>query len=152
MNQLKRHKKLILFILIFFAIISPIFKIDNWENVYTSKNICYQDTCFHYEIVDSPETRQLWLMYRKVLPIQSWMLFVFTDSLVHKFRMKNTLIPLDILRLDKNFNIQYINHNTLPCTQLNCPNYGPDKLSKYVLEINAWQAQDRQLWKKLILK
>lgn len=152
MNRLRKYKKLILIILIFLAIIAPMLKTDKWEKVYTSKQICYQENCFHYEIADSSETRQLWLMYRKNLPIQSWMLFVFTDSLEHSFRMKNTLIPLDIIRLDKNFKIQYISHETPPCKQEDCPSYGTDKLSKYVLEINSWLAKDRQIWDKLILR
>jgi len=152
MNRLRKYKKLILIILIFLAIIAPMFKTDKWEKVYTSKQICYQENCFHYEIADSSETRQLWLMYRKSLPTQSWMLFVFTDSLVHSFRMKNTLIPLDIIRLDKNFKIQYISHETPPCKQETCPSYGTDKLSKYVLEINSWLAKNRQIWDKLILR
>lgn len=152
MTQFRKYKKLILTILIFFAIISPMFKIDRWEKVYTYKNICYQNNCFHYEIVDSSETRQLWLMFRKNLPIQSWMLFVFPSSSINKFWMKNTLIPLDIIRLDKNFIIQYVNHHTPLCEWSECPSYGPDQLSKYILEINSWQAENRQVWEKLILR
>ena len=152
MNKLRKYKKTILIILIFLAVIAPRFKTDNLEKVYTSKQICYQENCFHYEIADSPETRQLWLMYRQYLPIQSWMLFVFTDSLSHNFRMKNTLIPLDIIRLDKNLSIQYISHETPPCKQSDCPSYGTDKQSKYVLEINSGLSKDRKIWENLILR
>mgnify|MGYP001806043358 CR=1 FL=1 len=152
MSKFRKYKKLILIILIFLAIISPMFKSHKLENIYTSKQICYQEKCFHYEIADSPETRQLWLMYRDSLPMQSWMLFVFTDSMAHSFWMKNTLIPLDIIRLDKNLSIQYISHETPPCKQSDCPSYGTDRQSKYVLEINSGLSKDRKIWENLILR
>lgn len=152
MNKLRKSKKLILIILIFFAIISPIFKTDKWNTIYSYNKICYQNDCFHYEIADTPETRQLWLMYRESLPIQSWMLFFFNESSIHSFRMKNTLIPLDILRLDKNFEIIYISPNTPPCTELDCPWYGPQAKSKYVLEVNAGLSKERSVWDRMILR
>lgn len=152
MRQLKRYKKLILIILILFAIVPPIFKTDKSERVYFYKNICYQNDCFHYEIADSSGTRQLWLMFRKTLPIQSWMLFVFPNSSINKFWMKNTIIPLDIIRLDKDFTIQYINRNTPWCEGSKCPSYWPNKLSKYVLELNSWQSENWQVWENLIFR
>lgn len=152
MIWLKKYKKLILIILLFFAVISPIFKIDKWDKIYSYNKICHQNTCFRYEIADTSETRQLWLMFREKLPTQSWMLFLFPNSSIHSFRMKNTLIPLDIIRLDKNFKIQYISYETPPCKQKNCPNYWTEKLSKYVLEINSWLSKGRQIWNKLILR
>jgi uncharacterized protein len=48
------------------------------------------------EIADSPETRERGLMYRKELPRNQGMLFVFDDPQRVGFWMKDTFIPLDI--------------------------------------------------------
>jgi uncharacterized protein len=49
------------------------------------------------EIVDTPETIQRGLMFRKSLGPNEGMLFVFEQAGFYPFWMKNTLIPLDIL-------------------------------------------------------
>ena len=52
--------------------------------------------------------------------------------------MKNTKIPLDMIRLDDAGKIVFLEKNVPPCTADPCPNYGPDDIaSKYVLELNA---------------
>ena len=51
--------------------------------------------------------------------------------------MKNTLIPLDIIFIDKNFNIVNIIQNTQPCTKEPCQIYSSLKPVQYVIETNA---------------
>ena len=61
--------------------------------------MCYENHCFELEIADTPEKRELWLMFRESLAENQGMLFVFDRSDFWSFWMRNTLIPLDIVRL-----------------------------------------------------
>ncbi|MBO4203793.1 DUF192 domain-containing protein [bacterium] len=77
-------------------------------------------------------------MYRESLPENAGMLFIFDEPAYLRFWMKNTLIPLEMIRLDENFNIVDI-QEAEPCTtpnQENCPIYTPKSKAQYVLEIN----------------
>ena len=103
-----------------------------------------QKSCFNIEIADTEESRQLWLMYRKNLPEKSWMLFVFPDSWIYPFRMKNTFIPLAWIRIDENMKIVDIIEMD-PCNTENCPSYKPKSEAKYVLEINQYRISEKWL-------
>lgn len=48
------------------------------------------------EIADNPDSRERGLMYRKSMPAQYGMLFIFEQPEPMAFWMKNTLIPLSI--------------------------------------------------------
>ncbi len=62
------------------------------------------------------------------------MLFVFEEEGPHSFYMKNTLIPLDIIFIDKDLKIVSIQRNASPLDESGIPSGGP---VQYVLEINA---------------
>ncbi|GHV24982.1 hypothetical protein FACS1894176_02450 [Bacteroidia bacterium] len=74
-------------------------------------------------------------MYRETLPDDAGMLFIFPDEATHSFRMKNTLIPLDMLRLSSGLQIVDM-QEAEPCTADPCPSYLPAEKSQYVLELN----------------
>ncbi|AHB41349.1 hypothetical protein P148_SR1C00001G0558 [candidate division SR1 bacterium RAAC1_SR1_1] len=98
--------------------------------------ICINNLCFSIEIADTPEERQLGLMYRKQLPELAGMLFVFQQSGQYNFWMKNTLIPLDMIWINQDQKIIDIQQAT-PCTADPCPTYNPQGTSSYVLELNS---------------
>lgn len=80
------------------------------------------------------------LMYREGLPERSGMLFLFTDAAAHKFWMKNTKIPLDIIWLDGSGNVVFVSADTPPCRADPCPTYGPDVPVATVLELAGGMA------------
>ncbi len=85
------------------------------------------------EIANTYKQREIGLMFRKSLDMNKGMLFVFPVAKKHKFWMKNTYIPLDMIFFNnKNIvglveNVQA--HDLSP--------QGPDDLSNKVLEVPA---------------
>ena len=89
------------------------------------------------EIANEPEERTQGLMFRQNLDWDNGMFFVFEEERKLSFWMKNTLIPLDMLFIDKNFKIVEIKENVPPCKEDICPNYPSEIPAKYVLEVNG---------------
>lgn len=93
-------------------------------------------------------------MNRTSLDNDKGMLFVFREAEHYSFRMKNTLIPLDMIRLDEDFKILYIKNMAEPCTVDPCPLHTPWVSANYVLEIKWWRAQalGLQIGESMVLK
>lgn len=97
---------------------------------------------YRVEVARTAEEMAQGLMYRESLADRTGMLFLFPyDDDSHKFWMKNTLIPLDIIWLDKDGKVLFISANTPPCKADPCPNYGPDFAIANVLEIAGGMAE-----------
>ncbi|MDQ2871233.1 MAG: DUF192 domain-containing protein [Acidobacteriota bacterium] len=90
---------------------------------------------YRLELAKTPEDQAQGLMYRESLPEKSGMLFLFSDPGVHKFWMKNTMIPLDMIWLDPEGKVLFVSADTPPCKADPCANYGPDAAAASVLEI-----------------
>ena len=87
---------------------------------------------FKVEIADNNESRSKGLMWRKILPIGTGMLFVWEDEKNRSFWMKNTPLSLDILFFDKNG--LYIN-SALNTEPFSTKKISSSKPSKFVLEL-----------------
>lgn len=87
------------------------------------------------EIADTPEEMALGLMHRDSLCEDCGMIFLFQDEAKHSFWMKNTLIPLDIIFINKDMIIADI-LPAEPCATEECDTYTPREEALYVLEIN----------------
>ena len=92
---------------------------------------------FLMEIAKTSEERKLGLMYKESLDSNKGMIFIYNKEKKHPFWMKNTMIPLDIIWLNKSKKVVYISKNTQPCKQNDCLRIKPNRISIYVLEINA---------------
>lgn len=105
--------------------------------------ICFsaEGECFDAEIVKAKAQRERGLMFKKSLPENSGMLFIFEKEDNYPFWMKNTFIPLDIIWIDKNYKIVFIKENAKPCGLGSCPFIDPGINAKYVLEINTGLAE-----------
>lgn len=104
--------------------------------------VCSNTECFNVIIAENQEERMKGLMFVENMPEDEGMIFVFDNEATHAFWMKNTLIPLDMVWLDKDLNVVHIESNVPPCKQEQCPIYEPSRPSLYVLEINAGKAAE----------
>ena len=94
------------------------------------------------ELADTPETRERGLMFRRELAQDAGMLFIHDDAEPLAYWMKNTYIPLDILYFDRDRRLVSAQLGVLPCgRQPQCPLYPSAGPAKYVLELNAGEAQ-----------
>jgi len=102
--------------------------------------VCFESKCYSVEIAQTPEELSVGLMYRENLDKDKGMLFIFEEERKQAFWMKNTLIPLDIIWINKEMNVVFI-ENAVPCTQEDeCFQYVPSYDAIYVLEINFEEA------------
>ena len=97
------------------------------------------------EIAANNELRAQGLMFRDQLRPASGMLFFFPQDGEYPFWMKNTHIALDIIWIDSQKRIAHIGHDIPPCKIENCPNYPPNAISRYVLEVAAGVAKQHGL-------
>lgn len=86
------------------------------------------------EIADDEYQTQTGLMYRNNMEINQGMLFIFPNSGLRSFYMKNTEIPLDIIYIAEDKSIVNIQKNAKPMDETALPSEAP---AKYVLEVNA---------------
>ncbi len=92
------------------------------------------------EVMISDQDRALGLMFRKSLPEDKGMLFVFERSAFHGIWMKNCRFPIDIVWLDEDQRIVHVAEGVPPCKADPCPSYDPLRRASYVLELSAGQA------------
>ena len=105
------------------------------------------------EIAESEYETQTGLMYRKSMEDNQAMLFIFPNTQIHSFYMKNTAISLDIIFIKEDFTVGSFQINAEPFNETGLSSIVP---VKYVLEVNAglvekWQLQvgDTINYKKL---
>ena len=87
---------------------------------------------FDVELALDEPSQERGLMFRKEIPPDTGMLFVFPAESPHVFWMKNTLVPLDMLFLSKTRKIVAIIENAEPLT---LTPRDPQAPAQYVLEI-----------------
>jgi len=105
---------------------------------YAQGKVCFHEKCVEVEIATTPEELTQGLQKRVSLAEHGGMLFTFPESGVYRFWMKDTLFALDMVWLDENKKVIYIEKNVLPCEgQSWCPVYGPNKEARHVLEVSA---------------
>jgi hypothetical protein len=92
------------------------------------------------EIARTEPERRKGLMDRASLPENAGMLFIFDETSVHSFWMKDTLVPLDMIFVDEEGRIVGIVESAAPGT-LAARTVGAP--SRYVLEVNGGWARAR---------
>lgn len=87
------------------------------------------------EIADTPEKHAYGLMFKRSLPADEGMVFVFFEDPPSGFWMKNTFIPLSIAFFDEEGRIVRI-MDMDPCRTEECPTYEPGVAYSGALEVN----------------
>ena len=93
---------------------------------------------FQLDLAETPERRAKGLMYRKFLPADGGMLFIWPNTALRLFWMKNTPLSLDILFFDEAGKLVYLHPEAKPFSQDTISSIRP---AKYVVEIPAKTAK-----------
>lgn len=117
--------------------VSMIWAANAWANCQPGRVDLKNDTTqvrFDVELAITPQERSRGLMFRETMPRGAGMLFVFDPPQPVAFWMKNTLIPLDMIFLDRTGTVTHVHHGAIPGDLT--PIEGGDSVFA-VLEINA---------------
>jgi uncharacterized protein len=95
------------------------------------------DYSFNIEVATTTREQALGLMFRRSLPENTGMLFLYDPPQPTAMWMKNTLIPLDIVFIAPDGKVLRIESNTEPFSTAVIPSEGAISA---VLELNAGQA------------
>ncbi len=126
---MKKRYLVVIIILVVIAVIALIYK--------PQAKVCFENNCFKVELAKTPQERERGLMFRQKLDLDKGMLFIFEEEGDYPFWMKDTLIPLDIIWLNKNKEIVFMTKNTEPCKADLCPAINPETKAQYILELNG---------------
>lgn len=102
--------------------------------------VCFKENCFDVELAKTPGEKSQGLMFRQDLDPDKGMLFIFSTEDKYPFWMKNMLIPLDIIWINKDKEVVWIAQDVQPCTET-CDSIIPEKEAMYVLELNSGTAE-----------
>ncbi len=98
------------------------------------------------EVAADDAARARGLMFRDSLPADAGMLFIHERTERQAYWMKNTRIALDILYFDDAFKLVTQQRDVPPCSAGDrCPSYPSRAPARYVLELNAGQAERLRL-------
>lgn len=93
---------------------------------------------FTVELASTNEERSKGLMFRRELSPRKGMLFLFPEERKLSFWMKNTLIPLDMVFISKDWRVVGVVENATPLSE---EPRGVDQDSQYVLEVAGGTAK-----------
>ncbi|AJC47281.1 DUF192 domain-containing protein [Xanthomonas sacchari] len=101
---------------------------------------------YEVELAQNDATRARGLMFRDQMEADHGMLFIHDREEPQAYWMKNTKIPLDILYFDNQRKLVAQQRDVPPCSAGNaCPPYPSNAPARYVLELNAGQAEQLKL-------
>ena len=98
------------------------------------------------EVADDDAERARGLMFRDAMEADRGMLFIHEREEPQAYWMKNTKIPLDILYFDNARKLVSQQRDVPPCSLGDgCPSYPSNAPARYVLELNAGEAERLKL-------
>ena len=129
----------VIFFLLFVFLYNPNTKVTK-SNIISDfnsvKQVAINDAIFSVVVVADDFSRMKGLSGVEYLSSDQGMLFVFEYSGIYPFWMKDMLIPIDIIWINEDFKIVYIEVNLNPNTYPK--SFGPkQETSRFVLEVSA---------------
>ena len=100
---------------------------------------------FTVEIADTVEKQARGMMFRKNVPDDFGMLFIYNAEDYHGYWMKNCLVHLDIIYLNKEKQVVDMYINVPPCKEEPCKTYVTHVPAQYVLELRGSRAKEINL-------
>jgi hypothetical protein len=100
---------------------------------------------FFVDLALTPEQQARGYMGRKVIAPEEGLLFLYMQPGIRTFWMKNCLTTVDMIWLDSEERVVYIEHSAPPCRMDPCPSYGPGQPTLNVLEIAGGTAAQEGL-------
>ena len=90
------------------------------------------------EVASTPEKLLFGLAFREGLPADTGMLYIFESTGLHRVRIRQFRIPIDMMWIDESHHIVQILEQVPPCAQEPCPLYGPPpEPIRYLIETEA---------------
>jgi uncharacterized protein len=108
------------------------------------------------EVMMNPTDMSRGMMFRDTFPEGRGMLFIHGSEDNHRYFMYQVKIPLDMVWMDKNRQVVEMAENVPPCKvglkASECPTYGGDRLSMFVLELPAGYARKHGIREGTVLQ
>jgi hypothetical protein len=125
--------------------------VKDGELTFQTKNNTYIQK-IDIEIADNDDRRTRGLMDRIGMKENQGMLFIFPYDTIQSFWMKNTVMPLDIMFINRDNEIVTIHKNTVP---FDTGAYASTKPASLVVEVNAGYTEkyginvgDKIVWRR----
>jgi len=132
-------------IIIFFFFLQAEKKIWNSSvEIVQQPQFCFNWNCIDLEIAKTPEEKEIGLMFREKMDENKGMVLIFDWPWKHGMRMRNTLIPLDIIRITTGYKVVDMVSAT-PCYEETCPIYRPKIDNLRAIEVNSGIANKLEL-------
>ncbi len=116
--------------------------------------ICNQDSCINVTKQKLWDNESEELHSAQNLTKERWILFEFPSSDIYWLVMLDVITNVDMVWLDEEYRILYIKNNAAPCSANPCPTFSSPFQSKYILELNWWEASEKnyKIWDQLKFK
>jgi uncharacterized protein len=133
----------------FFFVLIVVGYFLNKDNVYEEEVEVYaviNNIKVTLEVADDYASKALGLSGREFLDENHGMIFVYEEETPNlTFWMKNTLISLDMIFLNSDFEVVYIIANVPICEKDPCENYTSEADAQYVIELNSGWSEKNDL-------
>jgi len=139
-KNLSKNKFILVFSIVTFIVLLFSILFNKKSNIPKEVKININDYKYYLETASTKEARRIGLSKRQNLCINCGMLFIFEKEAIAPFWMKDTLVPLDIIWIDKNFKVVKI----VTALETNSQKTYTAK-AKYAIELNANEVFKRNL-------
>jgi len=109
----------------------------------------HQNITFQIEVAHTPKERKKGLMFRKILPQDTGMLFSYEKPTPVAMWMKNTYVPLDIIFVDAKGAILALYESTTPHS---LTPIGPVEGTVHALEVGGGTIQAHKITPECVLR